>query len=226
MLAMFHSGETRWFIEGSLPAEVRDWFQSETLGTWDTERTDAYLLLPNCRTAGVKLREGRLEIKASTRQAEPVSYANGVSGYRDAWVKWSCEASDIDALTSMLGTGGDTWAFVRKRRCLRKLSLDGTSPVYVSADVRLERGCQVEITSLLALTAPLGEPPSDDDWAAASPWWSLSFEAFGPATPEVTDEVLSLLDAAATEIFRDPPPCELSREASMAYPTWLLSLPA
>ncbi len=146
---MFHSGEIRWYFDESLPEDIRSWFGSKGDGKQEPSRTDQYLLLPHCNNTSVKLREGNLEVKANTRRPESVTYTNGVSGYRDAWVKWSCKADDVDALRTMVGATGDNWASVRKSRYLRKYSLDSGSPVEVdAATARPERGCQIEISSI------------------------------------------------------------------------------
>jgi hypothetical protein len=221
---VFHSGETRWFFEEPLPRDLVDWFASKESGKSEAARTDAYLLLPHCGTASVKLREGRLEVKANTCPREAVTYANGITGYRDTWVKWSSKADDAGALTSVLGASGNTWRFVRKIRCLRSFSLDGGSPVEVDPAHRLERGCQVELTSLRAVSGSLDAPILEEDWSSALPWWSLSLEAFAPETATVTSDVLSHMDVVANHLFRDPPPKQLTQTSSMAYPTWLLGI--
>ena len=220
---MFHTGEIRWFFKGSLPDEIREWFESKGQGKQEPSRTDYYLLLPYCDTTSVKLSEGNLEVKASTRRPEAVTYTNEVSGYRDAWVKWSSKADDIDALTEMLGATGDAWATIRKSRYLRKYSLDGVSPVEVNAaTARPESACQVEISSLSVLTGKLDFPVSDTHWAAASPWWSIALEASAPGAAGV--DVTSPLNDAADHFFRNKPPHRLSASSSMSYPAWLLKI--
>ncbi|MGL4619835.1 MAG: hypothetical protein ACRCZS_12370, partial [Chroococcidiopsis sp.] len=68
---MLNSLELRWFISGELPLEVSSWFEQDKLGGQlqaPETREDVYLYVPECEYMGLKLRQGRLEIK--WRQAE------------------------------------------------------------------------------------------------------------------------------------------------------------
>ncbi len=200
---MYISGEIRWFFEGRLPADVRDWFESPGRGIREPRRSDDYLLLPGCTTAGVKLREGRLEIKALTRPPVPASYANRVSGLKDGWIKWSRKADDARLLRDILIGEEDTWISVSKERHLRLFSLETGDPEELPPRSRiLSKGCQVE----------LGSIELDGNRHA----WSFSFEAFGHA-----DEVLQHLDPVVELFAADPPPVALRQEQSMSYPVWL-----
>ena len=114
---------------------------------------------------------------------------------------------------------------MQKRRYVRLYSLDTGAPLEVNAATeRLERGCQVEITSLKGLVRAFDASPTESAWSAASPWWSLSFEAFAPGAEGVTEEVIAHLDEVAKHFFRDKPPCRLAPDSSLAYPAWLLGL--
>ena len=222
---MFHSAESRWFFEGRMPDEVLDWFVPGGRGHVEPERVDDYLLLPGCATTGVKLRAGNLEIKSMTRASEPVAYASGVSGYQDAWVKWSCKAGDVEALRRMLGATGDRWASVIKSRRLRLFSLDAGAPVEL-ADVftRLSGGCQVELTEIGVSTGVLDTVQAGDDDASLDQWWSLSLEAFAHGARDVTATSLAHLTEVANHLFREPPPCRLDANHAASYPAWLMRL--
>lgn len=211
---MFHSGEMRWFFRGEPPHEARDWFENRGCGRSEPARTDNYLVLPGCRTAGVKLRGGRLEIKARTGAPEAADYANGISGYRDTWVKWSSPTGDSDYLGKLLLRAEDRWLSVEKQRYLRLVSLVAQEPEEVEPGGEwLPRGCQVELTTIRTW-------PTDGDATLAAPWWSLSFEAFNdPLT------ILEDLDRAIEYFFRDAPPIGLGRDSSMSYPVWLDTAP-
>ncbi len=125
---MYASGEIRWFFDGPLPDDVRAWFESRGLGISEPRRTDEYLVLPGCTTTGVKLREGRFEIKALTRSPVPASYSNRVSGLKDAWIKWSRKTEDERLLRNVLVSNGDPWISVSKERNLRLFSLESGRP--------------------------------------------------------------------------------------------------
>lgn len=222
-MAVFQSAESRWFFEGELPDDVLAWFDAAGAARAEPTRTDDYLLLPGCESTGVKIRSGNLEVKAMTRTSEPVAYAHAVSGYRDAWIKWSCAAEDADTLTRMLGATGDRWASVRKSRRLRLFSMASGAPVEIDdPTARIGGGCQVELTQIGVSTRVLGASQPDGDDTAASQWWSLSLEAFAHEATDATEAALEYLGAVANHLFREPPPCPLDAAHALSYPAWLL----
>lgn len=210
---MLASAEVRWFFSGDLPADVLRWFRRGDLWAAQPERTDAYLLLPGCDTVGVKLREGRFEVKARTAAPRAVHYPGGVSGHCDAWVKWSREAGSAENLRRFLGDDGERWLEVRKRRFLRGFAVPGDPASHEPREVRIgdvrpPRGCGVEITEV-----SVAEPEP-------SRWWTLGLEAFdddGDPGPCLEAVAQAFFDAA-------PPPLELGLEASRSYAAWLLGL--
>ena len=209
---MYHSAEVRWFFRGRLPGEMRLWFEAGRLATSEPQRTDDYLFLPGCVTTSVKLRDGRFEVKALTQSPSSMTYRNGISGLRDAWVKWSSVRIDIDTSSRLVGNADDRWISVSKLRRLRLVSLEGEEPVEVAPDHGRSGGCQVELTAIKAWSR--SQDPSE-----AVPWWTLSFEASG-------DEgtMQDGLDLVIDDLFKEPPPLALSREASFSYPVWLQRL--
>lgn len=202
---MYVSGEIRWFLPGRIPSDISDWFRSSGLGVDEPERVDEYLLLPGCTTTGVKIRDGRFEVKTSLLPPVPVTYTDRVDGIKDAWIKWSREARDSQALRDQLVSEEDAWVSVSKRRQLRLFSLNnGGAEEIRPRTVRLARGCQIELSSIR--------------WQGENEWWSLSLEAFG-----AQDELIDNLDEVARQFFKEEPPLRLTREASMSYPAWLLA---
>jgi hypothetical protein len=207
---MFRSAEVRWFFRGRLPGDMPLWFEAGRLARTEPERTDDYLLLPGCVTTSVKLRDARLEVKALTQSPSPVAYHNGISGLRDAWVKWSSNRIDIDTSNRLVGNAEDRWISVGKLRRLRLVSLEGGEPAEVAPDHGwLSGGCQVELTAIEAW-------PRTRDRSDAVTWWTLSFEAVG-------DEMAMQdgLDLVIDDFFKEPPPLTLSQETSFSYPVWL-----
>ena len=224
-MTILYSAETRWYFEATLPTAVREWFTDAGKGRDEPERTDAYLLLPLCESTSVKLREGRFEVKSLIRPPERASYGGSVTGLQDAWVKWSREAPDADAFLKMIAGPKDTWAFVRKARHLRKFSLDDGEPREVDAKTdRPVSGCQVEITSIRAIVSKLDPPPAAGDWASATPWWSLSLEAFAPHSANLSEILIENLRATAGHFFSSAPPVTLASTSSLSYPAWLARL--
>ncbi len=203
---IFISAETRWFFPGQVPEAMADWFACSSVEASSPERTDDYLLLPGCSTAGVKLREGHFEVKAITGPSEVYSWSDDIAGKRDTWVKWSVKVSEPRLLAELSAGDDATWLPVVKQRDLRLVSLDGPTPGELQPNtIRLRNGCQFELTRI-----HLGSASSD-------PWWSLSFEAFGPA-----GSVMRNLGTAMHFVLADPPPVPLPAANSMSYPQWLL----
>lgn len=218
---MYHTGEIRWYLQGGLPAEARAWFGVGDLGRQEATRTDQYLALPGCETTGVKIREGRLEVKALVASGGTGRYPNGVTGSRETWVKWSCEAADRETLRHLITDSDDDWIFVRKSRFLRRFewSRGGLEEVDAAQAPPIP-GCHIELTTIRAVVGKQGRGPIPGGaWDRAAPWWSLSLEAFGEPGSLLED-----VDRAAGDFFREPPPIDLVEGCSYSYPTWLARL--
>lgn len=208
-----YSAEIRWFFPfeapiaseapPQLPADVLDWFRDGRNLSWPPEpRTDRYLLLPGCTSTGVKLREGRFEVKAICGTAEPVQLAPGVSGWADRWVKWSYGGEAAGLWTAALSRETVGWLDVTKWRLLRAFDLSGGRVVEVT-DMASED--TVELTAVRAQNHF---------------WWTLGLEATG--APESLDEKFRRL----VDYFfgRAKPPLVLDNGHSAAYPGWLDTL--
>lgn len=120
---MLTSIELRWFCRGTLPAEVQDWFNSEALGEAPEapeEREDFYLLLPECETLGIKLRQERLEIKWRKAELGVLRFGDNVEGKAEKWVKWICEDKTLESLVTVDVESKANWVGVVKVRSLRK----------------------------------------------------------------------------------------------------------
>jgi len=204
------TAEVRWFFPGSPPEKVWRWFRRGDLWAPQPTRVDEYLVLPGCEMAGVKLREGRFEVKALTSLPVATEYPGGVRGYREVWVKFSTCASSSAEVRSFLVAPGDEWLRIAKRRTLRGLSLDDVvdegDPREVDArGDRSRRGCCVEITELEVL-AP-----------RSSSWWTLGLEGFGES-----GEVMECLDRGARFVFgAAATPIRLDLDSSLSYVRWL-----
>lgn len=210
---MYRSAEVRWFIQAELPDDMRHWFESVGTVQLEPQRTDEYLVLPGCTTASVKLREDRFEVKALTEPPVAAAYPYDNGGFRDAWVKWSSNAIDLEGFRRQILRPEDEWISVSKTRRLRLFSLESGEPEEVAPNYGwLSGGCQVELTALRAWFRTQNK-------SAALPWWSLSFEAFGDA-----DTMRDGLDRVICEIFSEAPPSNFSEGTSFSYPVWLTRL--
>ncbi len=215
---MYHSGEIRWFYPGGAPADLQRWIAVGDLGTREPWRIDEYLFLPGCDGTGVKLREGRFEIKARTSEPQPVACGKDVEGLRDGWVKWSRQAADSEALRRLVGDPRDDWMFVGKERRLRKFALeDGSIREFAGIAEMPPQGFQVELSTVRAVAGKLVDrAAAAAALETADAWWSLSLESFG--SPDVN---LANVETCARYLFAEVTSVALERCASMPYPAWL-----
>ncbi len=209
-MTMLETAEIRWFFKDSAPAAVRDWF-AEDRNLSVEERTDNYLVFPGCESVGVKLRdagpgrESMFEVKAIRGAARVINLPSGVAGRADSWVKWSHPTSAFDQLPTLVGDES-TWVPTRKRRLLRRFSMDQDSLQENPIDEPPTAGCNIDLVDLDTVDGA---------------WWTLGFESFGQAT-----DLWSQLRAMTTSWFdRRPPPVPFRVTSSIAYPTWVAGLP-
>lgn len=228
----YRSAEIRWFLSGhSRKKQFLDWFnlpgqppvvetkeyvkqpEAPAFVKQERERSDKYLLLPDCDTASVKQRQGKLEVKALV--AGPRPYSRGdVVGRVDQWVKWSFDPSEKafgDGATFGQQLEGELdgavpWCKVVKKRYLQKYSFDSGSLVAVSPDQRPDTGCNIELTVIAA-------------GPDAEPWITFGFEAFGPESTRI----MAFLDQAVEHFFAEhgPAPVQPDGRDSLSYATWL-----
>ena len=200
---MLTTTELRWFKLGTLPKEIFQWFQQDQLGDLapPEEREDVYLYTPGCEYMGIKLRQGRLEIKWRKAELGNLRFGNQVEGKVEKWGKWLCEDPTQQSFQPQ-DVVEKLWVSVKKARVQRKYQvISGESIVAVSANQSIEQGCNVEITQLSV---------------NGNNWWSLAFEAFGE------DDYLSdNLKAVASDVFKNYQGFQLQFQDSFAYPSWL-----
>jgi hypothetical protein len=194
--------EVRWIFSGRLVAAMAGWFGRFPART--TALEDAYLLDPHLPGLSVKVRAERaLEIKAFRGSPGPLEVAGRARGRLESWQKWSFPYDPPSR-----GSGDPAgWRTVSKRRRITRFSVaDGLTRAYVPEPGE-GPGCAVELTEFRAR----GEA-----------WWTLGFEATGPA-----DVLRGQLEAAAALVFAQAPPCglELGTDHSMSYAQWLRGWP-
>ena len=187
--------EVRWILPGQLENAVAGWFgrfpaRVET-------REDMYLFDPFLPGLSVKLRGSRfLDVKVYQGGRGLLEMA-GARGRIQAWQKWSfsCERP---------GSGSEDpagWQPVRKTRRIGRFSPASVpGPRVAGAD---EPGCEVELTEIRA---------------RREAWWSLGFEAAGPATLQRGE-----LERTAALVFAEALPrgIELAADESRSYAEWL-----
>jgi hypothetical protein len=200
---MFPSMEVRWFYKGVVPEEVVAWFQQDRPEVDEQPgRLDYYLCLGDMDGLGIKLREGRIEIKQRQHQRGVVRFRQRVAGLVEGWRKWSLAMADPESDLSDIVVPVSSWIPVRKERSLRQYGVarDGRSTA-VSAGSLFGQGCNVELTSIEA---------------GGERWWSLGFEAFGDES-----YLWEMLLTVVEHVFALKVPFFFDASHSYAYPRWL-----
>ena len=190
--------EVRWIFPGQLTTEATGWFgrfQAETKAL-----EDSYLLDPHLPGLSVKVRERQaLEVKVYHGSPGVLEVAGRARGRLESWQKWSFPHGP----PSQGSSGPAGWTLVTKRRRISQFSLAGGPARTRVPGLDEGSGCAVELTEV---------------HTRGEAWWSLGFEATGPA------KVLrSELDAAAALVFAQALPggLELGIDDSRSYAQWL-----
>ena len=198
------TAEVRWILPGQLDAAIAGWFGRFPAGM--ESRADAYLLQPVLRGLSVKIRAGRLlEVKSYEGSLGILGTASGARGRIELWRKWSFPFGPLGPD----GAGPPGWTVVHKRRWISHFFLAGgrlTADIPISPELparAAEPACAVELTEV--------------HWGGET-WWSLGFEATGPA-----ELLRGTLQSAAALIFAQAPPGDMELDLShcQSYAEWL-----
>ena len=190
--------EVRWIFPGQLEAAVAGWFGRFPAAT--ESREDTYLLDPQLPGLSVKVRGGgALEVKAYRGSPGILEVAGRARGRLQSWQKWSFPFSPLRQ------DSGDPagWRTVRKRRRISRFS-GASGPIVARAPGRDgEPRCEVELTEVRT---------------RGQDWWTLGFEATGPA-----DLLRSALEATAALVFAQALPggMQPGPDESRSYAEWL-----
>jgi hypothetical protein len=190
--------EVRWIFPGLLDPAVVQWFGRFPAET--ESREDTYLLNPQLRGLSVKVRGGSaLEVKVYRGSPGILDVAGRARGRMESWLKWSFPLRPPSQDTGNVAG----WRPVRKRRRISRFSLGGGPVAAHSSGLSREPQCKVELTEV--------RTPGQD-------WWTLGFEATGPA-----DLLRSELQATAALVFACALPGNVKPgpDESRSYGEWL-----
>jgi hypothetical protein len=204
---MFATVEVRWFFEGRVPEGVAEWFRRGVYGPDEQpRRVDHYLRLGETESLGIKLREGRIEIKQRHRPHGVVRFHERAAGLVEGWRKWSLPLAGVGEGLAHALVPDSAWMAVQKERSLRNYRLgSGGQLVPVPGVAYPGQGCGAELTTVEA---------------GGAVWWSLAFEAFGPES-SLQENLVSGIE----HLFaREGVPFPLDARASYGYPRWLALL--
>jgi hypothetical protein len=187
---------------------------------------DRYLRLPGLDGLGIKLREGRIEIKqrqrkygvlhlpgdtplherppqrdAQDKELEPGNASAGRAvGQVESWRKWSFGLANRPL--ARLATPAASWIAVRKARSLRIYQIGENQRVVplATGDDALQ-GCSMELTDVEVF---------------GQAWWTLGLEAFGDESA-LQEGLLTV----AGHVVASHLPVALDVQDSYGYPKWL-----
>lgn len=190
--------EVRWFVDGSPPAEVRDWIHS--LGaTAESARTDLYLVSDD-PAMNVKLREGKIQTKHRIGDSTPISFADNVEGIQERWVKWTFPTVEQrHDLFEDDPTG--LWVPVHKERRRLKISPEKQEAALPRLIEKEPAEAKIELTLVR----------SRDEEA-----WTICMEAEG--RPEALP---GTLQQTGNNLFQNGAPVDLSTDQSYGYASWI-----
>ena len=190
--------EVRWIFAGQLEAAVSRWFGRFPART--ESREDTYLLDPQLPGLSVKVRGGgALEVKVYRGSPGILEVAGRALGRMESWQKWSFPFSPLS-----LDSGGSAgWRPVRKRRRISSFSPASGQIVAYGPGLGQEPQCEVELTEV---------------HTSGQDWWTLGFEATGPASL-----LRSELQATTALVFAQALPggVEPGPDESRSYAQWL-----
>ena len=194
--------EVRWIFPGQSEAAVAGWFGRFPAGI--QSREDIYLLDPQLPGLSVKIRGGgALEVKVYRGSPGILEVAGRARGRMESWQKWSFPFSPPRQHS------GDPpgWRPVRKRRRISRFSLASGQIVARAPGLGQQPRCEVELTEVRA---------------GGQDWWTLGFEATGPA-----HLLRSELQATAALVFAQALPggVEPGPDDSRSYAQWLSQRP-
>jgi hypothetical protein len=190
--------EVRWIFPGQLTPAVTRWFGRFPAGT--ESREDTYLLDPPLPGLSVKVRGGgALEVKVFRGSPGMLEVAGRARGQMESWQKWSFPFCPL----TQHSAGPAGWRPVRKRRRISRFSSARGQLVALAAGLGDEPQCGVELTEIRT---------------GGQDWWTLGFEATGPA-----DLLRSELQATATLVFAQALPggAQPGPDESRSYAQWL-----
>ncbi|MGH3176209.1 MAG: hypothetical protein ACRDPF_20405, partial [Streptosporangiaceae bacterium] len=190
--------EVRWILPGQLDAAIAGGFRRFPAET--ESREDAYLIFPILHGLSVKIRAGRaLEVKMCRGCPGILDAAGRARGRLESCRKWSFPFGPFGPY----GAGPPAWTVVHKRRRISRFRLASGRIMAGMPGRATESACAVELTEVSS---------------GSETWWSLGFEATGPA-----DLLHSTLQGTAALVFAQAPPADVEFGMShcQSYADWL-----
>ena len=194
--------EVRWIFPGPLPPAAAGWFGRFPAQT--ESREDTYLLDPRLPGLSVKVRGGAaLEVKVYRGSPGILEVAGRARGRLESWQKWSFPFGPPRPDRGERAG----WRPVRKRRRISRFSRASSQIQARVPGPGQQPECEVELTEIRT---------------RGQDWWSLGFEATGPA-----GLLRSELQATAALVFAQalPEGMEPGTDDSRSIAEWLSAYP-
>jgi hypothetical protein len=135
---MFETTEVRWFQKSTTWPNVEAWFKKGPMdATIEPFRLDYYLSMPLEEELGIKVRDGKLEIKRWVHDDGVHSFSDRVSGHMSTWRKWSFPLVNSEEL---LESTKEPWIKIGKDRRVRKFRAVETTRLKKLIPVMRPRG--------------------------------------------------------------------------------------
>jgi hypothetical protein len=189
--------EVRWILPGPLEPAVTGWFARFPAEV--SSREDTYLVDPQLGGQSVKLRGGKmLEVKVYRGSPGILKVAGRACGRLESWDKWSFAGEPAS------GSGADLPGWRPVHKLISRFSAASRHGQARVRGLGEEPGCHVELTEV---------------HMKGQVWWTLGFEAIGPASL-----LRGELDATAAFVFAQALPggMELGTDDCRSYAQWLI----
>jgi hypothetical protein len=197
---MLESVELRWFYKGQLPNELNTTFCNSDIKLEPESRTDYYLLIENCDSLGIKLRNSRLEIKKLKRNH--IELLNKyVNGKMEQWIRW--EWNDTNSFNEILqfiqANKYNPWIKIDKKRLQKKFVIFDNSLLETLQD-NTHFDFSIELTELKV---------------SEHLWWSIGIDS-----SKIGDNIhffMQLIKRCINEKYQT----NLKLASSYGYPEWV-----
>jgi hypothetical protein len=191
---MNKSYEIRWFHKGKAPPAIKHWFEKELYSREYID--DIYLITGLCSNIGIKIRNGKIEIKEQIAEKKIISLSDFAEGTMDVWHKYSFNLmpDQQDNVRSL-----NEWLTIHKIRKIRHINFRD-NPTNLQF-LQFGEGCRTELAELKVLKAD---------------WWTIIFEMYGDK--EILVEVFK---TATRKFLEGIEPGLLTIEKSYSYPEFI-----
>lgn len=196
------TAEIRWFQKGVSPPNMHQWLQHLN-GVFEEQepRIDVYQVLPDQMNLGIKLREGRMEIKKRLAFQHSFTSEN-IHGKLETWIKWSSKTEEGIPSYNTMFDDVSHWIRIEKKRILQKFEITRKKQLTLYPDNGFpEAGIAIELANLKV---------------QEHPWWTFALECFGPMERVATD-----LLSVAPALLENNVSTQLTKDNSYGYPEWI-----